>query len=115
MTAIDPSDGITFWHTNEYYATTGISWKHARRQIPIPGWAKAYSNTEASSDAAAATLRTVFNGHSFGDPRVPEERTFRQGITPGAERPAKISEREARVQLQRRGRFCRELSVRILR
>ena len=26
MTAIDPSDGITFWHTNEYYATTGISW-----------------------------------------------------------------------------------------
>ena len=27
MTTIDPADGITFWHTNEYYpATTDHSW-----------------------------------------------------------------------------------------
>jgi hypothetical protein len=26
MTTIDPADNVSFWHTNEYYATTGISW-----------------------------------------------------------------------------------------
>jgi hypothetical protein len=26
MTTIDPADGITFWHTNEYYLTTGYDW-----------------------------------------------------------------------------------------
>jgi hypothetical protein len=25
MTTLD-TDGMTFWHTNEYYVTTGISW-----------------------------------------------------------------------------------------
>ena len=25
MTTLD-TDGTTFWHTNEYYTTTGISW-----------------------------------------------------------------------------------------
>jgi hypothetical protein len=26
MTTIDPADNVSFWHTNEYYVTTGISW-----------------------------------------------------------------------------------------
>jgi len=26
MTTIDPSDSISFWHTNEYYVTTGNEW-----------------------------------------------------------------------------------------
>ena len=26
MTTIDPADNVSFWHTNEYYETTGSSW-----------------------------------------------------------------------------------------
>jgi hypothetical protein len=26
MTTIDPADNVSFWHTNEYYVETGISW-----------------------------------------------------------------------------------------
>jgi hypothetical protein len=38
MTTIDPADNITFWHTNEYYLTTGaISWstRIGKFQFPI--------------------------------------------------------------------------------
>ena len=29
MTTIDPSDGMSFWHANEYYTATGLQW-HTR-------------------------------------------------------------------------------------
>ena len=27
MTTIDPSDGMSFWHVNEYYSRTGVNWR----------------------------------------------------------------------------------------
>jgi hypothetical protein len=42
MTTIDPSDGVTFWHVNEYYHTSGGQWDtlighlHFPRTAPTP-------------------------------------------------------------------------------
>src|SRR5438093_1114423 len=36
MTTIDPADNISFWHTNEYYVTTGISWSTRIGKFQFP-------------------------------------------------------------------------------
>ena len=36
MTTIDPADNISFWHTNEYYVTTGISWSTRVGKFQFP-------------------------------------------------------------------------------
>jgi len=36
MTTIDPADNVSFWHTNEYYATTGIIWSTKVGKVQFP-------------------------------------------------------------------------------
>ena len=38
MTTVDPSDGMTFWHVNEYYAKQPVQLAHAHRQVQFPRW-----------------------------------------------------------------------------
>ena len=39
MTTIDPVDNVSFWHTNEYYVTTGISWSTRVGKFQFPRFA----------------------------------------------------------------------------
>jgi hypothetical protein len=36
MTTIDLADNVSFWHTNEYYATTGIIWSTKVGKFQFP-------------------------------------------------------------------------------
>jgi hypothetical protein len=36
MTTIDPADNVSFWHTNEYYVTTGSSWNTRVGKFTFP-------------------------------------------------------------------------------
>ena len=36
MTTIDPADNVSFWHTNEYYQTTGSSWNTRVGKFQFP-------------------------------------------------------------------------------
>ena len=36
MTTIDPADNVSFWHTNESYATTGIIWSTKVGKFQFP-------------------------------------------------------------------------------
>ena len=67
MTTIDPADGISFWHTNEYYPVTDQQFQlvHARRQIPIRGRRDSNANSNADAvctptSARASTTSTTW-------------------------------------------------------
>jgi hypothetical protein len=47
MTTIDPSDGMSFWHVNEYYTTTGLNWITGIGKFSLAGAVPcAYPNTD---------------------------------------------------------------------
>ena len=53
MTTIDPADNVSFWHTNEYYVETGISWSTRVGKFQFP----AGSPTPTATPRATPTPR----------------------------------------------------------
>ena len=53
MTTIDPADNVSFWHTDQYYATTGIIWSTKVGKVQFPAQ---NADAETAPDAAAAPV-----------------------------------------------------------
>jgi len=56
MTTIDPADGISFWHTNEYYVTTSSrNWYTRVGKFQFPAASPTPTPTPTATPAPTAT------------------------------------------------------------
>ena len=79
MTTVDPTDGLSFWHANEYYATTSsFNWRTRIGKFKFPSAPVATSAFSRKTHGGAGTFDITLP--PTGNPGI-EDRT---GVTAGA-------------------------------
>ena len=69
MTTVDPADGITFWHTNEYYPTTSDhNWSTRIGKFQFPVASPTPTATPTSTATASEITVRAAASHTVASP-----------------------------------------------